>query len=112
MSYSNLGRYQEAIELTERVIEGYRRTLGSEHPDTLWAIESLSYFKDQKCRVEETSEVLKEVSRQPYPQVHEDANQPKPAHTTRGQRLVEPIGETSSTLLTPQARPARWSLRK
>lgn len=36
--YSEVGRRQEALQLTERVVELYKRTLGEEHPDTLASI--------------------------------------------------------------------------
>ena len=35
ISYSDVGRRQEATELSQKVLEARQRTLGSEHPDTL-----------------------------------------------------------------------------
>jgi hypothetical protein len=44
MSYSNLGRQQEAIELGEEVLKARKRTLGEEHPDTLVSMNNLNLF--------------------------------------------------------------------
>ncbi|KAI4221929.1 MAG: hypothetical protein L6R40_008609 [Gallowayella cf. fulva] len=43
--YSEVGRRQEALQLTERVVEAKKRTLGEEHPDTLTSIHTLVYMK-------------------------------------------------------------------
>ena len=33
MSYSNLGRHEDALAMEERVVEFYRRVLPENHPD-------------------------------------------------------------------------------
>ena len=40
--YSEAGRVLEALQLTERVVEVYKGTLGEEHPDTLNSMHSLA----------------------------------------------------------------------
>ncbi len=40
--YSEVGRRQEALQLTERVVEAYKKTLGEEHPDTLGSMQNLA----------------------------------------------------------------------
>ncbi len=40
--YSEVGRVREALQLTERVVEVYKMTLGEEHPDTLSSIHNLA----------------------------------------------------------------------
>ena len=42
VSYSEAGRRQEALQLTERVVEAYKRTLGEEHPKTLRSMYNLA----------------------------------------------------------------------
>ena len=39
--YSEVGRRQEALQLTERVVEARKRTLGEEHPDTVASAQAL-----------------------------------------------------------------------
>jgi Tetratricopeptide repeat len=41
--YSDIGRRQEAVELSGKVLEVRQRTLGGEHPETLRAIRSLGH---------------------------------------------------------------------
>ena len=36
-----MGRRQEALQLTEQVVEANKRTLGEEHPDTLGSMHTL-----------------------------------------------------------------------
>ena len=48
--YCDLGRGQEAIELGDKVLEASQRTLGSEHPDTLNAINGLAVLKRGKVK--------------------------------------------------------------
>ena len=40
--YGDAGRIQEALQLTERVVEVRKKTLGEEHPDTLHSIHTLA----------------------------------------------------------------------
>jgi tetratricopeptide (TPR) repeat protein len=40
--YSEAGRLQKALQLTERVVEANKRTLGEEHPDTLGSMHNLA----------------------------------------------------------------------
>ena len=42
LSYSDLGRRQEAVELEEKVLEARKRTLGDEHPSTLVSMSNLA----------------------------------------------------------------------
>jgi len=44
ISYSDLGRQQEARELGEEALKARKRTLGEEHPDTLVSMENLMFF--------------------------------------------------------------------
>ena len=41
MVYHRQDRIAEAIELVEMVLASRRRTLGSDHPHTLWALNNL-----------------------------------------------------------------------
>jgi Tetratricopeptide repeat len=43
--YSDVGRRQEALQLTKEVLEVMKRTLGDEHPDTLRSTENLKILK-------------------------------------------------------------------
>ena len=40
--YGEVGRRQEALELTEKVVAARKRTLGEEHPDTLCSMHALA----------------------------------------------------------------------
>ena len=42
--YSEAGERQKALQLTEQVVEVYKRTMGEEHPDTLGSIHALKFF--------------------------------------------------------------------
>jgi len=42
MPYSNLGRNIESIEMHKQTLEVQERTLGPEHPDTLWSMHNLA----------------------------------------------------------------------
>ena len=44
LSYRTLNRTDEALALTERVLDANRRLLGSEHPETLISIANLAKF--------------------------------------------------------------------
>jgi hypothetical protein len=43
--YSDAGRRQEALQLTETVVAARKRTLGEEHPDTLLSMQNLTAFE-------------------------------------------------------------------
>jgi hypothetical protein len=64
VSYSDLGRRQEAMELREKVLEASQRILGNEHPDTLRAMTGLAVsYSDLGRRQEvEINNTSKEVS--------------------------------------------------
>ena len=40
--YRDAGRQQEALELTEKVVEANKRTLGEEHPETILSRNALA----------------------------------------------------------------------
>jgi len=42
ISYSGVGRRQEAMELREKVLEARQRTLGNKHPNTLLAMNNVA----------------------------------------------------------------------
>ena len=46
ISYSDLGRRNEAVELREQVLEASKRSLGEEHPDTLKFMNNLAISKE------------------------------------------------------------------
>ena len=50
VSYSDVGRRQETMELRERVLEARQRTLDSEHPDTLSAMNDLANLPIKKLK--------------------------------------------------------------
>ncbi len=61
ISYGDVGRRQEAMELREKVLEASQRTLGSEHPDTLRAMNNLAIsYSDVGCR-QEAMELFEKV---------------------------------------------------
>lgn len=51
--YSNLGRTQEAFELSEKVLQTMRRTLGKGHPNTLMSMSNLAIRYGELGRREE-----------------------------------------------------------
>ena len=50
LRYSEAGRRQEALQLTEQVVEVYKRTLGEEYPETTTSINPLTYLKKDAMR--------------------------------------------------------------
>jgi hypothetical protein len=46
-TFYNQGERQAASDLMTRVVEGRRRVLGEEHPDTQVSIESLRHFENE-----------------------------------------------------------------
>ncbi|KAL2052027.1 hypothetical protein ABVK25_007719 [Lepraria finkii] len=59
--YSEAGRVQEALQLTERVVEARKRTLGEEHPDTLGSMHSLAISYSEAGRVQEALQLTERV---------------------------------------------------
>ena len=57
VSYSGLGRHREAMELREKTFEASQRTLGSEHPGTLLAVNNLAVSYSDLGRHREAMEL-------------------------------------------------------
>lgn len=57
ISYSNLGRRQEAMELEEKTLEAKQRTLGSEYQDTLKMMTNLANSYPDLGRRQEAMEL-------------------------------------------------------
>lgn len=51
VSYGNAGRFQDALDLSERVLADYERILGDDHPDTLRARHNLARTHDAAAAV-------------------------------------------------------------
>ena len=60
-SYSNLGRRQDAVELREKVLEAWKRTLGEEHPDTLLSMGNLASSYSNLGRRQDAVELEEKV---------------------------------------------------
>src|SRR5262249_48662534 len=52
INYGELGRLDDAFELTEQTLAARRRVLGPDHPDTLWSMNNLSFLYDGRGRRE------------------------------------------------------------
>ncbi|KAK3170216.1 hypothetical protein OEA41_009602 [Lepraria neglecta] len=59
--YSEAGRRQEALQLTEQVVEANKRTLGEEHPDTLGSIHNLAIRYSEAGRRQEALRLTEQV---------------------------------------------------
>ncbi|KAL8626124.1 hypothetical protein Q9189_008194, partial [Teloschistes chrysophthalmus] len=59
--YSEAGRGPEALQLTERVVEAYKRTLGEEHPDTLRSMHGLALRYSEAGRGPEALQLAERV---------------------------------------------------
>ncbi|KAL8736398.1 MAG: hypothetical protein Q9166_000190 [cf. Caloplaca sp. 2 TL-2023] len=59
--YSEVGRGQEALQLTERVVEVYKRTPGEEHPDTLRSMHNLALRYSEAGRGQEALQLTERV---------------------------------------------------
>ena len=59
--YSEVGRRQEALQLTERVVEANKRTLGEEHPDTLRSMHALAICYSEAGRRQEALQLTERV---------------------------------------------------
>ena len=73
--YSEAGRVQEALQLTERVVEVRKRTLGEEHPDTLGSLHSLAirYSKaGERQKVLQLTERVVEARKRTLGEEHPD----------------------------------------
>jgi hypothetical protein len=61
LTFAENGRVREAMELREQVLEASRRTLGSEHPDTLRAMTGLTNSYSDLGRRQEAMELREQV---------------------------------------------------
>ncbi|KAL9606787.1 MAG: hypothetical protein Q9179_000077 [Wetmoreana sp. 5 TL-2023] len=59
--YSEVGRWQDALQLTERVVEVYQRSLGEEHPDTLSSMNNLANRYSEAGRRQEALQLTERV---------------------------------------------------
>ncbi len=59
--YSEVGRVQEALQLTERVVEVRKRTLGEEHPDTLGSIHNLAISYSEAGERQKALQLMEQV---------------------------------------------------
>ena len=59
--YSEAGRGQEGLQLTEQEVEANKRTLGEEHPDTLRSIHSLANRYSEAGRGQEGLQLIEQV---------------------------------------------------
>jgi len=62
-SCSGLGRRQEAVELTKKMLEAKKRTLGEEHPFTLLLMNNLARIYNDLGRKQEAVELEEKVLR-------------------------------------------------
>jgi hypothetical protein len=56
-----VGRLEEALQLSEKVVAARKRTLGEEHPDTLTSMHSLAISYSKVGRREEALQLLEKV---------------------------------------------------
>ncbi|KAL9045065.1 MAG: hypothetical protein Q9214_001845 [Letrouitia sp. 1 TL-2023] len=73
--YREVGRFQKALELGERVVKAYKRTIGEEHPETLRSIYNLATNFYEAGRVQEAlqfTERLVEVYKRTLGEEHPD----------------------------------------
>ena len=56
--YGAAGRPQKALQLMERVVKSYQRTLGEEHPNTLSSINNLAICYSKTCRRQEALQLI------------------------------------------------------
>lgn len=56
--YKNLGKYEEALNLTNKLIEQSKSVLGAEHPHTIGFINNLALIYRKLGKNEEASELL------------------------------------------------------
>ena len=61
LAFRENGRLQEAMELGEKVLKARQRTLGSEHPDTLYAMNNLAISYSDLGRKQEAMELVETV---------------------------------------------------
>lgn len=61
LTYSEVDRWQEALQLTEIVVEANKRTLGEELPDTVGSIHALAVRYSEVGRRQETLKLLEQV---------------------------------------------------
>ncbi|KAI4161334.1 MAG: hypothetical protein LQ342_005001 [Letrouitia transgressa] len=72
--YSEVGRFQEVVQLMERVVEVYKRTLGEENPNTLRSMYNLanSYRKAGRQEALQLTERIVEVYKRTIGEEHPD----------------------------------------
>src|SRR5437667_9605881 len=61
ITYSSLGRLEEAKQLEEKVLEVHERTLGEDHPDTLESMYNLGITYRSLGRLEEAKQLGEKV---------------------------------------------------
>ena len=61
LTYGETGRQQEALQLTEAVVEARKRTLGEEHPDTLRSMHGLAFSYGNAGRRQEALQLMEAV---------------------------------------------------
>lgn len=59
--YGEVGRLQESLQLTERVLEARKRTLGEEHPDTFDLMLNLANRYSDMGRLKEALQLTEQV---------------------------------------------------
>jgi hypothetical protein len=65
LRYSEIGRRQEALQLTETVVAARKRTLGEEHPDTLVSMHALALRYSEIDRRQEALQLMEMVQLTP-----------------------------------------------
>jgi tetratricopeptide (TPR) repeat protein len=61
LTYGEVGRQQEALQLTETVVEARKRTLGEGHPGTLWSMHNLANKFSEVGRRQEALQLTEAV---------------------------------------------------
>ena len=62
VSYNDIGRRQEAMELSEKTMEACQRTLGSEHPDTLRAMTLANLTRKKVQEIKNSRDVSRQTA--------------------------------------------------
>jgi hypothetical protein len=60
--YSEVGRWQEALQLTETVVAARKRTLGEDHPDTLASMHNLALRYSEVGRRREAPQLTPDLN--------------------------------------------------
>ena len=61
--YSEVGRLEKALQLTERVVEARKRTVGDEHPDTLTSMANLAFTYEAQSQDTKAVNLIQECIR-------------------------------------------------